>query len=239
MPARKKNKAELLLSIITIPADLSTSHDSAWDQTPLTTLKERDSFGCAGNTHTHGTSWQAGDEQELEESESYMGPGGSIHTAQTSAAVWLLRKSKQTNSFYWDLTSFRLQGISDFRPQLNPILTRVELPSRDFSGIQKNDVTPNLSNCCLNPFWTLAADPFYGGFIGSVLSSEILIFISERKILWRGKKQKYEYVFIWVIPVAVGELKLQTSPEGGTSYMLSLGLHPEVLPLTTVGLGMG
>ena len=136
-------------------------------------------------THTlaYGTSWQAGDEQELEKSESYMSPGSSLHTAQASAALKLLGKGKQANSFYRDLTSSRLQGISDFRPQLVPILTRGELPSRDFSGVQKHDVTPNLSNFCLNPFWTLGANPFCDGFIGSVLSYEIAICISERKIL--------------------------------------------------------
>lgn len=52
MLTRKKvHKAELLLTVIAIPADLPDSHDSTWDQTPLTTLKERDSFDHAGNTH--------------------------------------------------------------------------------------------------------------------------------------------------------------------------------------------
>lgn len=175
-------------------------------------------------TLTYGTSWQAGDEQELEQSESYMRPGGLLHSAWASAAVWLLGKGKQANSFHWDLTSSGLQGISDFRPQLSPILTRGELPSRDFSGIQKHDVTPNLSNCCLNPFWTLAADPFCDGFIDTALSSGVAIFVLERKILQRGRKQKCEYLLMWVIPVAVGELKLRTSPEGGTLDNPFLGL---------------
>lgn len=122
-------------------------------------------------TLTYGTSRQAGDEQELQEGESYVCPEGSLHTAQAGAAVWLLSKGRQANSFYWDLTSSRLRGISDFRPRLAPILTRGELPSRDFSGVQKHDVTPNLSNCCLNPFWTLAGDPFCDGLVVSRCSA--------------------------------------------------------------------
>lgn len=128
--------------------------------------KGTDSAVPGMQTLTYGTSRQAGDEQELKESKSYVCPGGSLHTAQAGAAVWLLRKGEQANSFYWDLTSSRLQEISDFRPRLAPILTRGELPSRDFSGVQKHDVTPNLSNCCLNPFWTLAADCLCDAFIG-------------------------------------------------------------------------
>lgn len=41
---KKVHKAEPLLSTVAVPADLSASHDSAWDQTPLATLKGRDSF---------------------------------------------------------------------------------------------------------------------------------------------------------------------------------------------------
>lgn len=40
-------------------------------------------------THTlsYSTSWQAGDEQELEKSESYKCPGRWLHAAQAGAAV--------------------------------------------------------------------------------------------------------------------------------------------------------
>lgn len=52
-------------------------------------------------THTlsYSTSWQAGDQQELEKSESYKCPGCSLHAAQASAAVRLLGKGKQANNF--------------------------------------------------------------------------------------------------------------------------------------------
>lgn len=132
----KQSPFSLLLLSLQISLIPMTAHEIK----PLWPHWRKGTHSTMPGTHmlSYSTSWQAGDEQELEKSESYKCPGCSLHAAQAGAAVWLLGKGKQANSFYWDLTSSRLRGISDFRPQHAPILTRGELPSRDFSGVQKH-----------------------------------------------------------------------------------------------------
>lgn len=169
--------------------------------------------GCSGRaatqTLTYGTSGQAGDEQELEESECHKCPGGSLHAARRSAAA-----ARQANSSYWDRTSAGLRAISGFRPRLAPILTRGELPSRDFSGVQKHDVSPKLSDCCLNPFWTLAARPFAVGRLAQRSARRTDFPLGQKDTAKRGENAMQMLGLIH--PSCRGWAEVRDSPEGGT-----------------------
>lgn len=156
MLTRKKvHKAEHFLSIISVPADLSASHDSAWDQTPLTTLKEGGSLDHAGNTHAllqyllASRRWAgAGEEWVLQVSRVLApccpGQCSGVTAREGKAGKQLLLGPHQLQAardlgFQTSARSHPHQRGTTFKR----LLRRPEA-----------HVTPNLSKCCLNPFWT-------------------------------------------------------------------------------------
>lgn len=179
MLTRKKiHKAEPLLSIIAVPADLSASHDSAWDQTPLTTLKERDPFDHAGNTHAllqyllASRRWAGAGEAWVLQVSRVLAPCcpgqcSGVTAQEGKAGKQLL------------LGPHQLQAVRDLGFQTSA-RSHPHQRGTTFKRLLRRPeahVTPNLSNCCLNPFWTLATDAFCDGFIGSVLRTEIAAFL--------------------------------------------------------------